>query len=320
MEHKTGIVVVGSIIYDFRIMADTLPRPGETVTGYGFGTSTGGKGANQAVAAARLGADVCLIGRIGQDVFGDQVIRQFDTDGVNHEFVIRDSVEPTATCLIHVDKQGENAIIIAVGANGRVSCADVEASRNRIEYACVLLLQNEVPLAASLHALSIANQKGVAVVFNPAPAKPLPDEALRNITYFTPNETEACFYSGIAIDGNLMCAKNAAAHLISKGIRHVVITLGSQGALYAESETCRLYPAFKITPVDTTAAGDAFNGGLAVMISEGRPIPEAIRFANAAGAVCSRYPGAQTAIGRRQEVEELIKQQGTPDHLRGIAI
>jgi len=306
---QASIVVVGSMIYDFRITADRLPRPGETITGYGFGTGTGGKGANQAVAAARSGASVHMIGRIGRDVFGDQVIRQFGQDDLGHDYVVRDPSAVTATCLIHVDKNGENDIIIAEGANGCVCRADIESARPVIEQARVLILQNEIPLAASQYAAEIANAAGAIVIYNPAPAKLLPDELLRQITFFTPNEPETEFYTGIAVDGDIRRADLAADRLLDRGIRQVLITLGGRGAYYAGSDCRRLYPAFPIKPVDTTAAGDAFNGGLAAMLSEGKSIPEAIRFANAAGAVCAQRAGAQTAIGYRQEVEALMAER-----------
>ena len=315
-----SIVVVGSIIYDFRISADRLPRPGETVTGYGFGTSTGGKGANQAIAAVRLGAAVHLLGRVGADTYGDRVLEQFDQDGLKREYVLRDGSAPTATCLIHVDKHGENDIIISEGANANVSRADVEAARPILEKADVLLLQNEVPLLVSQYAIEIAGAAGATIIYNPAPAQLLPDETMSRIDFFTPNETEAQFYTGISIEGDRMRAGQAAGILLGKGVRHVIITLGECGCLYASQTERKLFPAFPITPVDSTAAGDAFNGGLAVMIGESRPIHEAIRFANAAGAVCAMRPGAQTAIGSRREVDELIGAMGSDDHLYGIAL
>ena len=281
---QSSIVVVGSIIYDFRITADRLPCPGETLTGYGFGTSTGGKGANQAVAACRAGAPVHLIGRVGRDVFGGEVFRQFDQAGLNREFVICDPEEPTATCLIHVAKNGENDIIIAVGANGKVSCADVDSAREVIAQAGILLLQNEVPIPVSGYAIDLARQAGATVIYNPAPAKPLPDGLFAKIDFFTPNETETQFYTGLNPGRDLHSARQAADLLLAKGVAHVIITLGGQGALLAE----------------------------------GKSIPEAIRFANAAGAVCAMRAGAQSAIGNRQEIEALIQSRPEEKYRTGI--
>ena len=319
METKPKVVVAGSIIYDFRITAEKLPSPGETVTGYDFGTSTGGKGANQAIAAVRLGADVQMVGRLGADVFGDKVLEQFENDGLGCNHVFRDTGEPTATCLIHVDKKGENDIIIAEGANAAVSCDDIDAAYDDISKADVLLLQNEVPLKASRHAMKIAEANGSVIIYNPAPAKPIPDDMLSRITFFTPNETETEFYTGIKLNGDIKRVAQAAEILLEKGIRNVVITLGSKGSFYASKGMLKLFPAFPISPVDTTAAGDAFNGGLAVMIGAGKPVGEAIRFANASGAVCAMRAGSQTAIGNRNEVEKLIDENGTYEHLNGIA-
>ena len=320
MNSQPKVVVVGSIIYDFRITADRLPRPGETLTGYGFGTSTGGKGANQAVAAVRLGADVQMVGRLGKDVFGDQVLEQFKKDGLGCEYVFRDPIKPTATCLIHVDKKGENDIIIAEGANAAVRCKDIDAACPALSKADVLIVQNEVPWEVSQYAMKIAESAGAITIYNPAPAKPLPEEILFNTAFFTPNETETEFYTGIRLNGDMERVGRAADILLDKGVRNVLITLGGKGSYFASKETKRIYPAFRITPVDTTAAGDAFNGGLAVMLGEGRPVGEAIRFANASGAVCAMRAGSQTAIGFRNEVEDLINKLGTEKHLYGTSV
>ena len=287
-------------------MADRLPRPGETIIGYGFGCSTGGKGANQAVAAARLGAEVCMVGCLGRDMNGDVIMSEYKTYGINAEYVTRLPDTPTSTCLIHIEKGGENAIIIDIEANQRLSLEHVDNARGLLSRTNVLLVQNEIPIETTIHAVTIAKEAGALVIYNPAPADPLSEKLFNMIDYFTPNEIETEFYAGVKGESNI---EKAAEILLKKGIKNVIITLGKNGAYYAGKDFHARFPAFHVTAVDATAAGDAFNGALAVMLNEGKNIKDAIKFANAAGAICARGAGSQISMGDRAAVERLMSEQ-----------
>ena len=305
---KNGVItIVGSIIYDYRIMADKLPSPGETILGYGFGCCSGGKGANQAVAAACLGADVSIVGCVGDDYNGDLIISEYKTHGINAEFVASLPGVPTSTCLIHIEKGGQNAIIIDCTANNLLSSAHVDNARDLLNQTGVLLLQNEVPMETSIHAATIAREAGAVIIYNPAPALQLNETMLKLTDYFTPNETETEFYTGVKING-IPDASTAADILLKKGLKNIIITMGKDGSYYASGDYKKHFPAYPITAVDATAAGDAFNGALAVMLSEGRDIEYTVKFANAAGAVCAQGAGSQSSLGNREDVELLMSK------------
>ena len=298
------VTVVGSLNMDLIVRAPRIPRPGETIIGRGFHVAPGGKGANQAVAAARLGAQVSLVGRVGQDSFAADLLANLKAAGVNHTYVSQDAETATGVALIEVDDAGQNSIVVAAGANMRLGPAEIEAARGVITGADILLLQLESPLETVSQAAQLAQAHHVPVILNPAPAQPLPEELLKAVTILAPNESETAILAGLPT-GSLAEIKAAAAKLRGFGVETVILTLGERGALLAGADGSRHFPAFRVTPVDTTAAGDAFVGALAVALAEGRPLPEAIRWANAAGALATTRLGAQPSLPSRQAVEEL---------------
>ncbi len=302
---KPRIVVVGSSNTDMIIQLDRIPRPGETVLGGRFTTAAGGKGANQAVAAARAGGGVSFVARLGRDVFGDQALAGFRSAGICVDRIGRDPAAPSGVALIFVARDGENSIAVASGANGRLSPADVRKAAPAIRGAAVMLLQLETPLPAVAEAARLAAKAGVRVILNPAPARPLPDALLGRVSVLTPNETEAELLTGVKVN-NPAAAARAAASLLGRGVKTVIVTLGARGALVATPDILQLVPGFKVKAVDTTAAGDIFNGALAVAMGEGRPLIEAARFANAAAALSVTRLGAQPSAPRRAEIEQLL--------------
>jgi len=282
-----------------------LPRPGETLLGGQFLIAAGGKGANQAVGAARAGGNVTLLARVGRDVFGDQAIEGWRRDGINVRLVVRDRAAPSGVALIFVAADGENAIGVAGGANAKLAAADLKRAAGAIRAAAVVVLQLETPLATVQAAAAMAARAGVRVILNPAPARPLPDSLLKRVSILTPNETEAELLTGIAVRDTTTAAK-AAARLRARGVRNVIITLGKRGAYLADVEGQRWVPGFKVKAVDTTAAGDVFNGALAVALAEARPLPEAVRFANAAAALSVTHEGAQPSAPTRPRIEAFL--------------
>jgi ribokinase len=300
------ITIVGSLNMDLVIRSPHIPQPGETIIGSDFQTIPGGKGANQAVAAARLGGQVNMVGRVGEDTFADALLDNLKSSGVDTGFVRRDSNSPTGVALIVVDDAGENVIVVASGANMQVTETDVAAAEQAISSSDVLLLQLEVPLRVVTRAAQIARANGVSVILNPAPARKLPSELLQLVDVLVPNESETELLTGIEISSQAEYA-NAARLLLRTGVNSLVITLGRRGSLLASSSNdLESIAAFKIKPVDTTAAGDAFLGGLAVTIGEGGSLQEAVRMGNAAGALAAMRFGAQTSLPSRSEVLQLI--------------
>ena len=306
MNPRSKIVVVGSSNTDMIIQLDRIPRPGETLLGGEFTSAAGGKGANQAVGAARAGGDVTFIARVGKDIFGDQAVAGFRKDGINVNHVFRDAAAPSGVALIFVAKDGENSIAVAGGANGKLSPADVKRAAKVIRSAAMLVAQLETPLATVPAAADIAAKAGVRFILNPAPARPLPDALLKRVSILTPNETEAELLTGIKVTNEATAAK-AAAKLRSRGVQTVILTLGSRGAFIADDKGKQLVPGFKVKAVDTTAAGDIFNGALAVALAEGKALPDAVRFANAAAAISVTCLGAQPSAPSRTEIESFLK-------------
>jgi ribokinase len=299
------VTVVGSLNMDLVIRSPRIPRPGETIIGGQLQTIPGGKGANQAVAASRLEAQVSMIGRVGHDAFGNQLLKNLEGDGIDHTFVLRDRQAATGVALIVVDDAGENSIVVAPGANMRLSPADVEAAEIAIINADALLLQLESPLDTVARAAQIARTFGITVLLNPAPACSVPARLLALVDVLVPNESEAALLTGMPV-GDLAQAGAAARALQQSGVGMVILTLGKRGALLAHGTDTEIFPAFDIQPVDTTAAGDAFAAALAVALAEGRTAVEAVQWANAAGGLATTRLGAQSSLPTRRAVDELL--------------
>ena len=304
-EQEAKVVVVGSFNMDVVIKAERRPRKGETLIGQEFGMFSGGKGFNQATAAARLGADVVMIGRLGTDTFGDILMSASTEEKINTNFVVRDAEVGTGVATIVIDAAGDNSIILVPHANMRLSVEDVERASAQIASADVLLLQLEVPIEASQKAAEIAKANGAKVILNPAPARELPDSFLAQVDILTPNEVETEFLSGLKVSDD-EGAQRAAQVLLDKGISTVVLTLGDRGALLLTSDVRKLIPAYKVDVVDTTAAGDAFCGALATALAQGKTIEDAVAFANAAGALAVTVLGAQPSIPTAEKVEAFL--------------
>ena len=299
------VLVVGSSNTDMIIRVPRIPRPGETILGGEFTMAGGGKGANQAVAAARAGGRVTLVARVGDDIFGERALAGFRADGIDTRFVLRTSGAASGVALIDVDDRGENSISVASGANALLSAADVESAAEAFAAADIVLVQLESPIETVEAAVRKAGEKGVPVILNPAPARPLDEDLLSLVSVLTPNESEAELLSGIAVrdaDG----VRRAAARLRARGAARVVVTLGERGVYASAPEFEGPVPAFKVDAVDTTAAGDVFNGALAVALAEKLPLSEALRFAQAAAAISVTRPGAQPSAPTRPEINKLI--------------
>jgi ribokinase len=303
---KPRIVVVGSSNTDMILQVERIPRPGETILGGAFMMAAGGKGANQAVGAARAGGAVTFVARVGRDLFGTQAIAGFRQDRIDVRHVTRDRLNPSGVALIFVAKDGQNSIGVASGANGQLSPADVRRARGAIARARVLVAQLETPLDTVQAAAELAAAHRVRVILNPAPARSLPDSLLRNVSVLTPNEFEAELLTGVRV-GDDRSAARAAERLLGKGVTTVVITLGARGAYVATREGRERVPGFRVKAVDTTAAGDVFNGVLAVGMAEGKPLREAVRFANAAAAISVTRLGAQPSAPVRKDIEALLR-------------
>ncbi|MCZ7542890.1 MAG: ribokinase [Anaerolineae bacterium] len=304
------VVVVGSANTDMVVRCPRIPAPGETVIGGEFISVPGGKGANQAVAAARLGAEVTLIARIGTDMFGDQAIEGYRAEGINVDSIVRDVSAPSGVALIIVDeKNGENSIAVAPGANSRLTPENIGAAEALIAKADVMLLQLEVPLETVAAAVRIARRQDVLVILNPAPAPTLdlPQGLLESVDVLTPNEFEARRVTGMNSNAT---HEAVAAALLERGVKTVVMTLGANGALVANAQGMTHVPAFKVNPVDTTAAGDGFNAGLAVALSyDADDLLGATRYANAVGALTTTRMGAQPSLPTAASVEALLTSE-----------
>ncbi len=304
---NSKIVVIGSSNTDMVIKMERIPKPGETILGGKFNTAAGGKGANQAVAAARAGGDVVFVARVGNDMFGEQAVDGFKKENIDVKNVLTDTTEPSGVALIFVDEKGENSIAVASGANANLSVEDVQNAREEILSANVVLMQLETPIDSIRAAAKIAKEKNVKIILNPAPAQTLDDELLSMLDILTPNETEAELLTGIEVK-DLDSAKQAGKILLDKGLKTVIITLGSQGALLVTANETELIEGFKVNPIDTTAAGDTFNGTLATGLAEGKDLKNAIRFANAAGALSVTKLGAQPSAPSYEDIKLLMKK------------
>lgn len=298
---KPAIVVIGSSNTDMVIQTDHIPVPGETILGGRFFMNPGGKGANQAVAAARLGGNVIFICKTGNDVFGKQSSELFRNEGINTTFLLSDAEHPSGVALITVDKKGENTIAVASGSNGFLLPEDVKQAEEIISKATFILVQLEIPLETVAYVASLAARYKVKLIVNPAPACDLPDELIQKIDIITPNETEAERLTGIAVT-DLLTAEKAAWALRRKGIGTVILTRGDQGAVLLEGETLINIPTVSVQATDTTAAGDVFNGALAVALAAGKSPEAATNFACRAAAISVTRMGAQSSAPYRNEV------------------
>ena len=297
------IVVVGSSNTDMIIKVPHVPVPGETIIGGTFSIAAGGKGANQAVAAARAGGDVTFVARVGDDMFGEQAKEGFVKDNINVDHVLSDKGAPSGVALIFVGEDGENSIAVASGANANLSPSDVEAAGDAISSADILIMQLETPLDTVQKAASIASGSGVKVILNPAPAQPLSDDILKHVSILTPNESEAEILTGIKVQ---MEDDAAADALIAKGIETVIVTMGAKGAFVVTADSKELVAGFSVEAVDATAAGDTFNGALAVALAEGKALKAAVSFANAAAALSVTKLGAQPSAPTREEIDKFL--------------
>jgi ribokinase len=302
MSQFPSICVVGSTNIDLTFRTARLPRPGETLAGRGFQLGHGGKGSNQAVMAARLGARVTMVGKVGNDVFGEGALRNFREQGIDTTHVLTDPERPTGVASIVVDDAARNCIIVVPGANLGLTPQDVRAAAGAIRGARVLLCQLEVPLETVAEALSIARAAKVTTILNPAPAVPLPDELLRLADLCVPNESEIELLTGGQGAATVQGAAAAAWELLKRGPRTVVVTLGERGALIADTGSAEHVPAPQVEAVDSSGAGDAFIGALGVFLAEGVPLAEAVKRANAVAALSVTRPGTQASFPTRAEL------------------
>ncbi len=304
---KHTVIVFGSINMDLVVQSPRLPVPGETLLGRGFFTAPGGKGANQAVALARLGVPTQMVGRVGGDSFGSELVNSLQTAGVQTEHVLVDRrAASSGVAAIAVDDTGENQIIVVPGANGRVDETDVERLLHLLPSASALLLQFEIPTSAVVSAAQAAHSAGVPVILDPAPAQlDVPAELYSLVDIITPNETEAGQMVGFAVNEPDSAAQ-AADVLLQRGVGTAIVKLGAQGAVCAIKEETFFVPAFPVLAVDTVAAGDAFNGGLAAALASGLPLRQAVIWGAAAGALASTKPGAQSSMCDRATFDAFL--------------
>lgn len=302
------IIVAGSVNMDLVVRASRMPKEGESLIGSGFTMVPGGKGANQAVAAARLGSTTHFVGRVGSDVFGTSLRENLASCGVNTDHLIEDD-GPSGIAMIIVNDAGQNSIVVALGANGEVRPDDLSQAADLFGAADFLLVQLEIPLETVEAALDMARAAGVRSVLDAGPPRKLPLELMRKADIVSPNETETAALTGVEVV-DLATAREAAKKLLDDGVETVVLKLGEQGAFVATRDLDEHVPAYRVDAVDTTAAGDAFTAALAVALADGDDLVDALRFANAAGAVAVTRFGAQPSMPTRDEVERFIAERG----------
>ena len=312
---QKGIVVFGSLNVDFVVTAEKRPAPGETVAGLSFRVHPGGKGANQAVAAARAGGTVTMIGRVGDDGISDVLARSLSESGVRLDLITITHGATTGCAFITVDRTGENSIIVVPGANGMVSIDDAQRLRGPLAEAFALLVQLEVPFEPVARAMEMAREMGVLVMLDPAPAPdpehPIPGEALKLVDVIMPNRHEASVLTGRNVM-DVASAELAALDLLASGVKRAVVKLGERGVVCAENGKTLPVPGFPVRAVDTTAAGDTFAGALAVALGEGLSLADACRFANAASAISVTREGAQPSMPWRAEIDEFVARNAFP--------
>jgi ribokinase len=296
------ILVIGSLNADLAVRAPHFPEPGETISGEDLQIIPGGKGANQAVAAARQGAKTAMMGRVGTDSFGPFLLDSLKSNDVDISNVLTDE-SATGTAIIIVDSNGQNSIVLSAGANGKVSTQDIQSTNLDAK---ILLLQLEIPIESVTHAAKWGKNKGMKVILNPAPARELPDALISNVDYLLPNETELSLLSGLPVK-DAITAEQAAKVLLKRGAQHVIVTLGEKGALAVSRNEAIQVDAYRVKVVDTTAAGDAFIGGFASALLRGLALNEAVKYGNACGALAVTKFGAQPSLPTKKEVENLIE-------------
>lgn len=302
------IVVFGSFVVDLTSRSEGLPLPGQTLLGSAFKMGAGGKGSNQAVAAHRAGANVTLVTKIGCDVFGDVAMNFYKGENMNTDYILKDAEKETGIALIMVDEvSAQNEIVVVSGACGNITPEDVEKCRSLIEGASILLLQHEINPDAQRSVIEIAHAASVKIVLNPAPAKKVPQDLLEKIDIVTPNETEAQVLTGVEVK-NLEDAEKAAKVFLDRGVKNVVITMGALGAFATDGKKSELLPRLKVNAIDTTGAGDAFNGGFVMALSEGRDLFEALRYGNATGALSVTRLGTAPSMPSRAEIDAIVKE------------
>jgi ribokinase len=299
------VVVIGSANMDLTVRLERLPQLGETVSGGECYTSFGGKGANQAVAAHKADAEVKFLAKVGCDQNGDAIIEHLEALGLTSEGILRDESRHSGVALIMVDRMGNNAIAVAPGSNWNLTQDDIRRAEPHISWGQVLLAQLEIPLPTVEEALRLGKAHGLVTILNPAPARPLPVEVLSLADILTPNEMEAGTLTGITVD-NVDEAVRAGEKLLESGAKQVIVTLGKEGSCWIRKDGAQTFASFPAEAVDSTAAGDAFNGALACAVAEGHPIQEAIRLGNAAGAIAVTRKGAQDSLPTREEIMNLL--------------
>ena len=304
---RDGVLVIGSANMDLVVRVERFPLPGETIFGTDFKMFPGGKGANQAVCCAKLGQKVRFVGKMGDDLIRERLSASLEQAGVIIDSLIVDPVEPTGTALITVDKNGENEIVVVSGSNMKLRPADVDGVHDIFGSAAVVLLQLEIPLESVVRAAELAHEQQALLILNPAPACSLPASLLRLVDYLTPNESEAQMLTGIPVTRR-SSAEAAAKKLVDQGVKNVLLTLGPEGCLLVNSSRAELFPACRVRPVDTTAAGDAFNGALAFALSRNEELDQAVRFANAVAGYSVTKLGAQRSMPTLTEVEQFMQQ------------
>ena len=303
-----SVVVFGSFVVDLTSRSKGLPLPGQTLLGSSFKLGPGGKGSNQAVAAHRAGADVTLVTKVGRDVFGKVALDFYEKEGMDTRYILQDEEKETGAALIMVDEESaQNKIVVISGACGNITPQDVARVKPLIQKARILLLQHEVNFDAQYSVIDIAHEAGVQIVLNPAPAAPIPEEALRKIDIITPNETEAQALTGVTIESEAD-AQKAASVFHQKGVKRVVITLGGMGAFASDGQRSLLIPRLSVNAVDTTGAGDAFNGGFVMALDEGKDLFTALRYGNVTGALSVTRLGTAPAMPTRAEIDELYQK------------
>lgn len=297
------ILVVGSLNMDLVVRAQRHPQVGETILGSQFQTFSGGKGANQAVAAVRLGATVQMIGKVGGDAFGDILLSNVSSDGVDTNYISRDARAATGVALITVSEDGQNTIVVASGANSSLTPQDIRAAEPAFRGAGALVMQLEIPLPAVSAAMELARKHNVPIILNPAPAQALPAEILAGVDYLLPNQTELAILSD-----NAPTMEEALQRMQAKNVRCLIVTLGDAGSLVIKNGQRSMQPAYQVHSIDSVGAGDAFIGAFAVALNEGRSLEDAVRWGNAAGAITVTRRGAQPSLPTRQELEKFLAE------------